>query len=224
MKQQGFTLVEIALVIVILGLLVGGFLKGREFIKQAQIKNLESTFESVAKAIYTYQERYQALPGDDTGAKRFAGDPTINGINIIVPDEKNGKIAGKFDTRDNNEESRLAWLHLRCARFIPKTFVETMQEAETEWQEQPRNVFNGIIGVSNDLDLNNNNGLEDEEKGLKLFIGFTNIPGDVAEILDSTQDDGLAASGRVISNQDNNPSKTLSYEDKTSFYKVYFYL
>lgn len=219
MKQQGFTLIEIALVIVIIGLLVGGFLKGKEFIKQAKIKNIESTFESVSKAIYTYQERYQALPGDDVGAKRFAQDSTIEGINILVPTQANGKIAGKFDlTKDNNgEESRLVWLHLRCARFIPKTAVATMTEAATEWQEQPRNVFNGIIGVSNDLDLNNDDTLQTNEMGLKLFVGFTDIPADIAEILDLTQDDGLAKSGRVISNQEN-------YQDKSLSHKVYFYL
>ena len=219
MKQRGFTLVEIALVIVIIGLLVGGFLKGREFIKQAKIKNIESTFESVAKAIYTYQERYQALPGDDIDAIRFNTDPTIDGINIIVPAETNGKIAGKFDlTKDNNgEESRLVWLHLRCANFIPKTFVATITEAATEWQEQPHNVFNGIIGVSNDLDLNNDDTLQTNEIGLKLFVGFTNIPADIAGILDLAQDDGLAKSGHVISNQE-------SYQDKTLFHKVYFYL
>lgn len=209
MKPQGFTLVEVALVIVVIGLLVGGFLKGKELITQAKIKNIQSTFESVAKALYTYQERYHALPGDDKEATRF--DP-----NIIVPSTPNGKIEGSFDSTIANEESRLAWLHLRYAGLIPKTFIDDPQQINSQLQEQPRNIFNGIIGVSNDL-KNNGAQLKIGENMPGIFVGFTNIPGDIAEILDLTQDDGLADSGRVRSNWAN-------YQDKTLVHKIYFYL
>jgi prepilin-type N-terminal cleavage/methylation domain-containing protein len=211
MKQRGFTLVEVALVIVVIGLLIGGFLKGKELITQAKIKNIESSFESVAKALYTYQERYHALPGDDKEATRF--DPSI----IIPPIQtQNGKIDGLFDSEIPNEESRLVWLHLRYAGLISKTFIDDPQQINSRLQEQPRNVFNGIIGVSNDLGINGAQ-LKIGEKMPGIFVGFTNIPGDIAEILDLTQDDGLANSGRVRSNWAN-------YQDKTLAYKVYFYL
>lgn len=209
MKPQGFTLVEVALVIVVIGLLVGGFLKGKELITQAKIKNIQSTFESVAKALYTYQERYHALPGDDKEATRF--DP-----NIIIPSTQNGKIEGFFDSTIANEESRLAWLHLRYAGLIPKTFIDDPQQINSQLQEQPRNIFNGIIGVSNDLKKNGAQ-LKINENMPGIFVGFTNVPGDIAEILDLTQDDGLADSGRVRSNWTN-------YQDKTLVHKVYFYL
>jgi prepilin-type N-terminal cleavage/methylation domain-containing protein len=209
MKPQGFTLVEVALVIVVIGLLVGGFLKGKELITQAKIKNIQSTFESVAKAIYTYQERYHALPGDDKEATRF--DP-----NIIIPSIQNGIIDGLFDSIIENEESRLAWLHLRYAGLIPRTFIDNSQQSNSQLQEQPRNIFNGIIGISSNLSINGAR-LRLGEKMPGIFVGFTNIPGDIAEILDFTQDDGLADSGRVRSNEAN-------YQDKTLVYKVYFYL
>lgn len=209
MKPRGFTLVEVALVIVVIGLLIGGFLKGKELITQAKIKNVESSFESVAKALYTYQERYHALPGDDTGAIRF--DPQIT-----IPSTQNGKIEGLFDSEKLNEESRLVWLHLRYAGLISKTVIDDPTQINSRLQEQPRNVFNGIIGVSNDLNINGAQ-LKIGEKMPGIFVGFTNIPGDIAEILDLTQDDGLANSGRVRSNWAN-------YQDKTLAYKVYFYL
>ena len=66
--QKGFTLVEIAIVLVIIGLLLGGILKGQEMITQAKIKNIISDFSGISAAFHGYQDRYRALPGDDAGA------------------------------------------------------------------------------------------------------------------------------------------------------------
>src|SRR5687767_11620175 len=67
-RQNGFTLVEIAIVLVIIGLLLGGILKGQEMITQAKIKNVIADFSGVSAAYYGYQDRYRAIPGDDSGA------------------------------------------------------------------------------------------------------------------------------------------------------------
>ena len=67
-KQTGFTLVEIAIVLVIIGLLLGGILKGQEMITQAKIKNVVNDFNGITAAMNSYQDRYRALPGDDLNA------------------------------------------------------------------------------------------------------------------------------------------------------------
>ena len=63
LKQKGFTLVEIAIVLVIIGLLLGGILKGQEMITQAKIKNVVSmTSTGITAAVnYGYQDRYRAI-------------------------------------------------------------------------------------------------------------------------------------------------------------------
>src|SRR3979411_2090741 len=66
--EAGFTLVEIAIVLVIIGLLLGGILKGQEMITQAKIKNVMSDFSGISAAYHGYQDRYRAIPGDDPGA------------------------------------------------------------------------------------------------------------------------------------------------------------
>src|SRR2546428_2602115 len=66
--QAGFTLVEIAIVLVIIGLLLGGILKGQEMITQAKIKNIVNDFNGVTVAVTSYQDRYRAIPGDDRNA------------------------------------------------------------------------------------------------------------------------------------------------------------
>src|SRR2546427_7806961 len=67
-NEAGFTLVEIAIVLVIIGLLLGGILKGQEMITQAKIKNAINDFNGVTVAVTSYQDRYRFLPGDDPNA------------------------------------------------------------------------------------------------------------------------------------------------------------
>src|SRR5450830_427175 len=78
-KQAGFSLVEIAIVLVIIGLLLGGILKGQEMITQAKIKNVVNDFNGITAAINSYQDRYRALPGDDLNAAGRWGTGVISG-------------------------------------------------------------------------------------------------------------------------------------------------
>jgi len=110
-RQSGFTLVEIAIVLVIVGLLIGGVLKGREMITNAKIKRIENDFAGVSAAIYAYQDRYGVLPGDDpSAATRFPGTwrTADNG-------NGNGNISGGWNTTNNSNEARKIWKHLRGA-------------------------------------------------------------------------------------------------------------
>ena len=64
-NQKGFTLVEIAIVLVIIGLLIGALLKGQEMIKSAKIKRVVKQADELRAAALTYQDLYRYLPGDD---------------------------------------------------------------------------------------------------------------------------------------------------------------
>src|SRR5262245_61157971 len=96
-KTQGFTLVEIAIVLVIIGLLLGGILKGQEMITQAKIKNVISDFSGVSAAYHGYVDRYRKIPGDDlcagggatvaacgTTTARWTGASSGNGNGIVA--------------------------------------------------------------------------------------------------------------------------------------------
>lgn len=82
-KQSGFTLIEIAIVLVIIGLLLGGVLKGQELIKNTKIKNIINDSKAITAAIYTYQDRIKVLPGDDpNGVGPGNGDGDIDGTTV----------------------------------------------------------------------------------------------------------------------------------------------
>jgi prepilin-type N-terminal cleavage/methylation domain-containing protein len=91
--QKGFTLVEIAIVLVIIGLLLGGILKGQEMITQAKIKNVVADFSGISAAYYGYQDRYRAIPGeierggDDAAAVRQCNGVVLGAIMWLAADE-----------------------------------------------------------------------------------------------------------------------------------------
>src|SRR6267378_2727245 len=130
-RQQGFTLVEIAIVLVIIGLLLGGILKGQEMITQAKIKNVIADFSGVSAAYHGYQDRYRAIPGDDPNAATRWTVPTA-----AVNGSGNGVVAGLYNSALATDESRLWWDHLRRAGFVSGSGTN-----------QPFNAVTGLIGV-----------------------------------------------------------------------------
>jgi prepilin-type N-terminal cleavage/methylation domain-containing protein len=106
-NDRGFTLVEIAIVLVIIGLLIGGILRGRTFIENAKIKNVVKSAESLTAAIYAYQDRYGFLPGDDNtanarwGAVNGDGGGTFTGTepqNVCNHLQRAGLVSGSYAT------------------------------------------------------------------------------------------------------------------------------
>jgi prepilin-type N-terminal cleavage/methylation domain-containing protein len=114
-KQAGFTLIELAIVLVIIGLLLGGVLRGQELINSARVKNLSRDFQNTQVYLYTYQDRFRAIPGDDNAAGNH-----VNGGSLATNGTRgNGRIEGEWDTAIPLSESLLFWQHVRLASLAP---------------------------------------------------------------------------------------------------------
>ena len=175
-NQGGFTLVEIAIVLVIIGLLLGGILKGQELIVQARIKNIANDINGLSAAIYTYQDRYRAVPGDDKGAcARWTGN-TYNGNGSGDVDQATDGAGGTGCASGTApKEDRLFWQHMRLAGLIGGDASST---------DEPLNAAGGKLRVF---------------KGPYALSGTwicaTGLPAKIASAIDSQFDDGVPDKG-----------------------------
>ena len=185
-RQQGFTLVEIAVVLVIIGLLLGGILKGQELINSAKVKNVIGDFRNTATYIYAYQDRFRALPGDDAGvANRLAGAvrATTGGTS------GNGRIDGTWNSTTATDETVLFWQHVRLANLASGDSRNPGAEGVVIADWLPRNAFSGRIGVTSASPL--------AGWGGSFFICQENLAGTFARQVDIAMDDGLPNTGTV---------------------------
>jgi hypothetical protein len=175
-------------VLVIIGLLLGGVLKGQELINSAKVKNMAADFKNIQVYIYGYQDKFKALPGDDHAALAH-----VNGTNASSTSEtQNAIIEGAWNSTSASDESFMFWQHVRLAGLAPGSTDPT---AATYVQ---RNADGGQVGV----------------QSVSGFTAVTTLPtaggisgsfvicsdgvlGKFAKQLDTTLDDGVGSTGSV---------------------------
>ena len=203
-QQSGFTLVEIAIVLVIIGLLLGGVLKGQELINSAKVKNFATDFRNIPLFIYGYQDKYKAIPGDDSAVATTHLGAAVGGVNVIAATTPaatlgNGALNGAWNSTTVTDETVLFWQHVRLAGLAAGPTTAPAAAADVP-AFLPRNAEGGILGITS--------GTNTPVTGLtgSYIVCSTNILGKFAKQLDLTMDDGNPATGsvRVIANQTTN--------------------
>ena len=194
-QQSGFTLIEIAIVMVIIGLLLGGVLKGQEMMTNAKIKRGVNDYNGMSAAVFSYLDRYSALPGDDPNANGRWG--SVAATNGTLGD---GVIAGACASVANTDETAAVIENLRQSGLISGTGYP-----------KPTNAFTGIICI------------EDGASGDTTIVGtaicMDQVEGKIGEILDIQLDDGVGDTGEVQNGLMSNGNQDAVYT-QTALYKV----
>ena len=189
-KQQGFTLIEIAIVLVIIGLLLGGVLKGQELINAARVRNIASQLDGVKIAYLGFQDRFRALPGDYPTAL----------ANANIPGAPGGcGVAGAGTCGDgtiNLNENLVVWAQLSKANFITGSYTGlvgggagfVVPSAATN----PTNPYNGYLMLASDNDFSDAIAVPNPATNIKTG---GNVPVATLAELDRKVDDGLPATG-----------------------------
>ena len=181
--QQGFTLVEMAIVLVIIGLLLGGILKGQELITSARVRNIADQNSGVQAAYYGFIDRYRQVPGDWTASNAQQSIPGV---------QHGGNANGRLD--QGAVEALALWEQLSKSGFIQGNYIGgTELPDQDDTNLAPRNAFNGFLMLYTSDDYADA-GTPSEK--LNLILG-SGIPVNVLAELDRKIDDGLPETGVV---------------------------
>ncbi len=171
--KKGFTLVELAIVLIVIGIILGAVLKGQELVFNAKVKRVVGQVKELTAAAYTYMDKYGALPGDDpTASSRWSsatdgdGDGTIDG--------------GRCNSL--TEESCQVYVHLRYANIISGNAA-----ASTTGELIPKHAFGGGVHMFYGTYLGKTS----------HWILLDNLPADAAAAVDRALDDGKCDTGSV---------------------------
>lgn len=186
-NQSGFTLIEIAIVMVIIGLLLGGVLKGQAMINSAKVRSLNNNIDGVTAAWFAFQDRYRTFPGDMTLA---AAQAQISNT-ITVGGNGNGVVAA-------GAEGGALWAHLAAAGFISGSYAGTAtgQVYSCPTTVCPDNRFGlGFVIASAAVTF-------PAPASHHLYTG-SNIPVGIVAEVDRKIDDGIPTTGTVRGGNNN---------------------
>lgn len=189
-KCSGFTLIEVATVLMIIGLMLGGIFKAQGVTETSTVHQLEGDFRNVALYLNEYQGAFHALPGDDASIGS-TNTRLANAVSCAAPAAGkcmtgNGVIDGRWNDTTSASESFLVWQHLRLAGYVSGDIDITSANYLA------RNVVGGMLGVTNPT--------VSPIIGLKgnYIICSDGIAGKFVKQIDIAMDDGNTASGSMM--------------------------
>ena len=187
-NAAGFTLIEIAIVLVVVGLLVGAVLSGQELIGSGRVRNLADTSAGIRSAYFAFVDRYRRVPGDwNANEAGEALGVAVNG---------GGNDNGRIDNEAGSEwaEPNALWEQLAKAGFLPGEFAGDAAAPTPSNRRAPLNPFNRVMVLGRTDDYLHAGGPPPVRLNLVLGRG---IPVDLARELDVKIDDGIPDTGAL---------------------------
>lgn len=191
-KQKGFTLAELAIVVVIIGLLLVGVLRSQNLIGGAQAKDVIAIIEDMRAATHLFKQRYKYLPGDWV----FLAGEIPNVVVAQAPGNGDGALDGAIDAQGNaaaGSEVAMLPLQLYNAGLIGKiNSADTQRSLVTSFGAVhlvSRATAAGLVPIFSTATQNPN---------IVNAVVFQNLPCDLARDVDAGTDNGDLATGRAV--------------------------
>ncbi len=228
-NRAAFTLVEISVVILVIGLILGLIIKGDTVIESARIRTVISEIGNYKIAIESFKMRYNSLPGD------FAEATIYWNSNNIINGNNDGKIS--FQNKDGVFEGYNAWQHLSNEHMIDEDFLGKASTGKAEFEKDiPKARIGGGYFLTSGLfaDLPNANIVALGAPGAAIRngdsyeLGFTSsLTPNQAHEIDNKIDDSIPSTGNVRAlsdnlnnaNNPNNPNNILC-SNKNNYYNL----
>lgn len=181
-SPRGFTLVEMAIVLVIVGLILGGVFKGQALVDSARVRSISTEIDGIRTAWISFQDRYRSIPGDFSKAPMQIDSAAVAG-------DGNGRI-------DGSSERAGVWQQLSLAGFISGNYdgsqasVGSSTDVNCGPHTCPQNPFSGYYKISYSAQA-----ADADNPTNEIYTG-NQIPVNILSQLDARMDDGKANSGR----------------------------
>jgi type II secretory pathway pseudopilin PulG len=189
--QQGFTLLEIAILIVIVGLILAGVIKGQEMITSAKVKRVAGQIDEIRAAYFGFQDRYKALPGDYADADVYIDC----GASACLKGDGDGRIRANDTPIAGSQahEDILVWTHLSGSGLLKGDYKMADGESLATDTDTPRNPYSAYLQIVFDGDY----GLGGAGVPRHQLKTGPQIPVEVVAELDRKTDDGKPYTGAV---------------------------
>jgi len=188
--QRGFTLLEIVIVVLIVGLILAGVVKGQEMITSAKVKRVSGQLDEIRAAFLGFEDRFKAIPGDyaEAALTLDCGGPCLRG-------NGNGRIRSNETPVGGNQvhEDLLVWTHLAASGLLKGDYRMVDGQALATESSVLKNPFGAYMHVAFDGWYGINDG---GTRRHNLKTG-AQVPVEVVAELDRKTDDGLPYGGSV---------------------------
>ncbi len=187
-KQKGFTLVEIAIVLMIIGLLIGGVLRGQELITSARVRNIIDQKAAIQTAQIAFMDRYKMIPGDLTPDQAL-----LVGNGVTSSGATGGDGVFLIVTAAALSDSPVTFQNLTATGFMSCGVCTATAPAVATINNSPTNAFGGVVR-----------------------FGYANGSAGVAAVPANTYVDATAVQKLILAQGANIPSNILVEVDRKS--------